>query len=58
MQTEAADGVHVQVFEVSPHLISVPVYLNPLRTAVPFWGQFGTNYLELDWWVPKTGLEF
>ena len=23
-----------------------------------FWGQFGTNYLEIDWRVPKTGLEF
>ena len=25
------------------------------RTAVPFWG---TNYLEFEWIVPKTGLLF
>ena len=31
---------------------------NPFRTAVSFWGQFGTNYLGFDWCVPKTGLEF
>ena len=28
---------------------------NPFRTAVPFWG---TNYLECEWFVPKTGLRF
>ena len=28
------------------------------RSAIPFWGQFGTNYLEYGWCVPKTGLEF
>ena len=32
--------------------------VNPFRTAVLFWGQFGTNYLEFDWCVPETGLEF
>ena len=32
--------------------------LNPFRTAVSFWGQLGTNDLEFDWCVPKTGLEF
>ena len=24
-------------------------------TAVPFWG---TDHLELEWFVPKTGLQF
>ena len=28
------------------------------RTAVSFWGQLGTNYLEFECLVPKTGLEF
>ena len=28
---------------------------NPFRTAVPF---SGTNYLEFEWFVPKTGLRF
>ena len=32
--------------------------LNPFRTAVSFWGQLGANYLELEWFVPKTGMEF
>ena len=32
--------------------------LNPFRTAVSFWGQLGTNYLEFECLVPKTGLEF
>ena len=32
--------------------------LNPSRTAVSFWGQLGTNCLEFDCLVPKTGLEF
>ena len=32
--------------------------LNPFRTAVPFWGQLGTNNLELDWFVPSTGLQY
>ena len=32
--------------------------LNPFRTAVSFWGQLGTNYLEFEWFVPKTGMEF
>ena len=31
--------------------------LNPFRTAVSFWGQLGTTYLEFDGFVPKTGLE-
>ena len=31
---------------------------NPFRAAVSFWGQLGANYLEFDWLVPKTGLEF
>ena len=31
---------------------------NPFRTAVSFWGQLGTNYLEFECLVPKTGLEF
>ena len=26
-------------------------------TAVPLWGQLGTNYLEFDWFVPETGLQ-
>ena len=32
--------------------------MNPFRTAVSFLGQLGTNYLEFEWLVPKTGLEF
>ena len=32
--------------------------LNPISTAVSFWGQLGTNYLEFERFVPKTGLEF
>ena len=27
-------------------------------TAVSFWGQLGANYLELEWFVPETGMEF
>ena len=33
-------------------------HLNPFRTAVWFWGQLGANYMEFEWFVPKTGLEF
>ena len=33
-------------------------HLNPFRTAVSFWGQSGTNYLEFECLVPKTGLDF
>ena len=32
--------------------------VNPFRTAVSFWGKLGTNYLEFECLVPKTGLEF
>ena len=32
--------------------------LNPFRTAVRFWGQLGTKYLEFEWFAPKTGLQF
>ena len=32
--------------------------INPFRTAVSFWGLLGANYLELAWFVPKTGIEF
>ena len=32
--------------------------LNPFRTAVPFWGQLGTDYSEFECLVPKTGLQF
>ena len=39
-------------------LSGVLLTLNPFRTAVSFWGQFGTNCLEFDWCAPKTGLEF
>ena len=31
---------------------------NPFRAAVPFWGHLGINYLEFEWFVPKTGLRF
>ena len=31
---------------------------NSLRTAVSFRGQLETNYLEIEWLVPETGLEF
>ena len=34
------------------------LYINPFRTAVSFWGQLGTNYLEFGCLVPETGLEF
>ena len=34
------------------------VPLNPFRTAVSLWGQLGKKYLEFEWIVPKTGLEF
>ena len=44
-------------FRLSSCLLAVNI-LDPFRTAVSFWGQFGTNYLEFDWCVPKTGLEF
>ena len=33
-------------------------WVNHFSTAVSFWGQLGTNYLEFEWFVPKTGLEF
>ena len=36
----------------------VPRNINPFRTAVSFWGQLGTNYLEFECLVPKTVLEF
>ena len=29
--------------------------LNPFRTAVSFWGQLGTNSMEFECLVPKTG---
>ena len=32
--------------------------VNPLRTAVPFWGYLGANYLKFEWFVPKMGLQF
>ena len=31
---------------------------NPSRAGVSFWGQRGANYLEIEWLVPKTGLEY
>ena len=31
---------------------------SPFRTAVSFWGQLGTKYLEFECLVPKTGLGF
>ena len=34
------------------------VAIHPFRTAVSFWGQLGTIYLEFEWIAPKTGLEF
>ena len=34
------------------------VIVGAFRTAVSFSGQLGTNYLECDCLVPKTGLEF
>ena len=51
-------GVTVVVVVVVVVSLSYPTSVNPFRTAVSFWGQFGTNYLEFDWCVPKTGLEF
>ena len=39
-------------------LVAALTCVNPFRAAVSFWGQFGTNYLEFDWRVPRTGLEF
>ena len=27
--------------------------INPFRTAVSFWGPLGTNYLKIEWFVPK-----
>ena len=36
----------------------VDAVINPFRTAVSFRGQLRTNYLEFDWCVPETGLEF
>ena len=32
--------------------------INPFSTAVSFWGQLGTYYLEFELFAPKTGLEF
>ena len=32
--------------------------LGGFRTVVSFWGQLRTNYLEFEWLVPKTGLQF
>ena len=37
---------------------STSINIDPFRTAVSFWGQFVTKYLEFDCCVPKTGLEF
>ena len=42
------------VYVCSPHIS----HINPFRTAVSSWGQLGTNYLEFECLVPKTGLEF
>ena len=30
-------------------------FFNPFRTAVSFWGQLGTNYLEFECLVPQNG---
>lgn len=35
-----------------------PLVLNPVMTAVPSWEQLGTNCLEFESFVPKTGLKF
>ena len=40
------------------YCITFTFQLNPFRAAVSFWGQLGENYLEFEWIVPKTGLEF
>ena len=42
----------------TPTTIRSSTSVNPFRTAVSFWGQLGANYLEFEWLVPKTGLEF
>ena len=34
------------------------IYIDPFSTANSFWGLLGTNYLEFEWFVPRTGLEF
>ena len=51
---------------LSPHTYTAKMDLytryvvlrNPLRTAVSFWVQLGTNYLEFESCVPKSGLKF
>ena len=53
---QATGGVYGIGLAVSPSTIAALV--NPFRTAVSFWGQLGTNYLEFECFVPKTGLEF
>lgn len=37
------------------HATRIQMTLNSFTTAVPFWE---TNYLEFEWFVPRTGLEF
>ena len=34
------------------------VRLDPFRIAAPFGGKLGANYLEFEWFVPRTGLQF
>ena len=47
--------VNLRIFFSPRNSFMFALDLTPSSTAVPLWGQLGTNYLELEGFVPKSG---